>query len=401
MKHYGRYIDYLIEINIILLFFAFPLYLAVFNKLWDSVIIIWLLGKIVRKEKWEMPPSGYFILIFLGTIVLSVIFSSQPDVNEIKNVIKGIILSLVLFDYLRSDEKRINRIVHYFIASALITSCYAIYEIFILKDIGIRVQSFFQNTFFLALWSGIGLVATVSKLLSKPSKAYFIVYEVVLIILGAALMLSKTRAPLLAVGIIGFLILLYAPNKINLLKYLAVLGALSLLIFIYDDTLRIRVLSIFNDSTELRWTIWNQSVTLIKEKFSIIDWIIGKGPGLFKQEYTQIDKSNFPFTFPHLLPLELFYSSGLICVFSFFAWIIFVLHKLHIIFKSNALDQHIKYIGLLPFLVLLICFTNESFFSKYFSFPFWFFTGVLLSLVRNEKVTIEKYESNQIDTNVA
>jgi len=71
-------------------------------------------------------------------------------------------------------------------------------------------------------------------------------------------------------------------------------------------------------------------------------------------------------------------------VVAFLAWLIFLAYKLNGLLKSNAHNLHIKYIGLLPILVLLICFFNESFFSRYFSFTFWFFIGILFALLRIE-----------------
>ncbi|MGB5159006.1 O-antigen ligase family protein [Desulfobacterium sp. N47] len=392
MKQYGRFIDYLIELNIILLIFAFPLNLGFFNKLWMSLIIIWLSGKILRQDSVVMPPSGYFLLVFIGTIVISVIFSKQPDVSRgsVMYCIKGIALCMVLFDFSGHDEKRIDRIVHYFMASALMAAFYAFYQLFCLKGIDTRAHSFFYNTFYLALWSGIGILAAISKLLAKPSKLSFYAYEVSLLILGAALMLSKTRAPLIAVGIVLLIIVFYVPDKIKSLKYLAVFGVVTLLLFIYDETLRMRALSIFDSNTELRWTIWSQTLALIKAKFWMADWLIGRGPGVFKSEYIQFDHINYPFTFPHMIPVELFYAFGLMGVVAFLTWFIFLMYRLNGLLKNNTLDLHIKYIGLWPALVFLICLINESFFSRYFSFSFWFFTGILLALLRIEKAAVEK-----------
>jgi hypothetical protein len=138
-----------------------------------------------------------------------------------------------------------------------------------------------------------------------------------------------------------------------------------------------------------RWTIWNQSFTLIAQKYSFRDWLVGRGPGLFRIEYPPFDIVREGAVFPHLIGIELFYSSGLLGVAAFFYWFFHYIYKVYkaSFRKEYSEDSYTWFIGFMPVLVLLICFINESFFSRYFNFTFWLFVGLSFSLLYGTKKT--------------
>lgn len=380
MKAYSRFADYLIELIIILLVFAFPLNLVWFNKLWDALLVVWTIKKIAGREQLVLPPLSGLLAAFAGVVVLSTFLSAQPQyIGKLRYFLKGAGLSIVAYDFLRSDQQRIVRVLNYFIVCTVMVSLYAIYEALFLKGFNFRAQSFFENTFYLALWSGIGLFIVILRLqqhLSKPSLA---VNVLIMLVLGAAFLLSKTRGPFIGMVIMLFVLFFVLPQRSGVLKISAALLALALALFAFDDDLNIRLLSITNDDSHLRGTILYQSLTLMTATFSPLNWLLGKGPGLFKYEYPQFDRINQTFTFPHFVPLELLYVTGVVGLLIFLIWLAVFLYKLWGLLKSPFASD-LRYTGLVPVVVLLICFLNESFFSRYFSFPFWFFVGSSFAL---------------------
>ncbi|MFZ5998716.1 MAG: O-antigen ligase family protein [Nitrospirota bacterium] len=379
MKQYSRYFDYCLEANTILLIFAFPHNLYWFNKFWEILLGTWIMKKLLMREGIALPPMSRLLLAFIMTGVLSALYSGGlQNTGPLRYLIKGCALSVVIHDLLSCDQDRAERILNCFVMCTVAVGLYGIYEVLFVKGISFRAQAFFGNTFHLSLWTGIGLFISMVRLDSESSKVNLAIYYVTAAILGAAFLLSKSRGPLLAMGTVLLIVLLNSINKRKMLKTAIIFGVLVAAVFAIDDDLRGRVLSIGDDKTHLRWTIWKQSLMLIKEKFSVINWLIGKGPGLFKYEYPYYDHINQNWTFPHLMPLELFYTFGLLGSILLGLWICKLLGALRCI-----INPYLRHIALLPFLVLLICFVNESFFSRYFSFPFWFFVGASLALLNN------------------
>lgn len=400
VKQCNRFLDYLIELNIILLIFAFPLIHVWnrFNDFWKSLIIIWVLKKLINininKIKISIPPTCIYLFALVGTIILSSIFSEQLhlSLNKIRYFILGITLSIVVYDFLNHSEMRIHRVISYFIISAVLTAIYpVVHQVIITKGTfgislsGLRATGFFCNTFYLALWSGIGLFLVIFRFIEASTKTSQFVCSICILILGLAFLFSKTRAPWIAMTIIFGTTFVCVPYKKNLLKAILSLIAITMILFVIDNAIRAKTISIINTSNE-RWIIWEQTLTIIKENFTQLDWFFGRGPGIFKLEYSHLieswEVSVLPrvYAFPHMIPLELFYASGILGVLAFILWLANYLFKLLPLLKNNSSNLYVN-IGLMPFLILFTCLINEQFFSRYFSFTFWFFAGASFSLL--------------------
>ena len=295
----------------------------------------------------------------------------------------GLGLCVVICDFFSHDEKRIFRVITYFIISTLLTSTDAIiHQLVFAKGgfgvslSGLRATGFFSNPFYMSLWSGIGLFLAIFRLIEPSTKTTKLIYLVCVLILGGAFILSKTRAPWIAMAITFFIALFYTPYKKNILKVALILSVITLILLVFDNSMRMRVASIISEG-DARWIILENCLRMIRENFTLIDWFWGRGPGLFKLEYAQLDlaKLGVVFTFPHMILLELFYASGLFGVLTFLIWLVHYSFKLLYLLKENTISSCVQHVGLIPVLILLICFVNVPFFSRYFSFPFWFFTG--------------------------
>ena len=396
MRKFNFITDYLIELNIFLIIFIFPFihkWSSIwFNNLWISLLVLWTLKKIVSKENIVIPPASITLAIFMGTIFLSSFFSEQLPLSFIKisYTLMGIGLYFVIYDFYKHHEKRFERTVHYFLVSTVLVSIDAIIQFIFSKDIfGIpmddsRVRAFFIHPFFVALWAGIGLFLSICRLTETPDRIHQIAYRIFLVILGSAFLFSKTRAAWIAMGVILCIIFFSMPRKRTFLKYLIVGGSFVLLLFLINTSLRMRAFSIVTD-TNLRWSIWIQSSYMIMEKFTFKHWLIGRGPGLFKLEYPHYDLIKGGETFPHMIAIELLYALGIIGIIAFLIWVsryIFIVVSAH---KKSAKDIYCGYIGFMPLLILFMCFINESFFSRYFSFLFWFASGFSLATLPDIK----------------
>lgn len=407
VKRCSRLLGYLIELNIILLIFSFStVHLCdIFNDLWKSLLVIWVVRKLISKDPIPIPPSCIFLFAFTGAVLLSCILSQQPHLSfdKIDYLIYGMALSIVVYDLLNHDEGLPHRIGIYFIMSAVITSADAvIHQVVSGKGFrgftlsGSRATGFFSNPFYLALWSGIGLFLTIFRLIEAHARTSRLVYLTFALILGAAFLFSKTRAPWIAMGIVLLLSLLYTPDKKGLLKVIFILGIVTLILLIFDDATRVRAISIVG-TKDTRWIIWENCLIMIRENFTLADWFFGRGPGLFKLEYAQLDLTGLGkvYTFPHMILFELFYATGLLGVLTFIFWFFDYTSKLLSALKDDSSNLLARQSSLIPLLTMLISFINIPFFSRYFSFPFWFFVGASPSLLCGKrKPAIKKLEES-------
>jgi hypothetical protein len=388
-KKIGPFLNYLLELNIALLIFAFSLIHMVgwFNDLWKSLLIIWVLTKLTGTEKIKIsiPTSFNYLFSLITVIILSCFFSGNIKLSfdNISYFVLGIGLCVVIYDFFSHDEKRISRVITYFIISTLLTSTDAIiHQLVFAKGgfgvslSGLRATGFFSNPFQMSLWSGIGLFLAIFRLIESSTKTSKLIYLACVIILEAAFLLSKTRAPWIAMAITFFIALFYTPYKKDILKVILILGVIIFIVLVFDNSMRMRVVSVISEG-DARWIIFENCLRMIRENFTLMDWFLGRGPGLFKLEYAQLDlaKLHRVFTFPHMILLELFYASGLLGVLTFLLWLVHYLFNLLYLLKENTISSCVQHVGLMPILILLICFFNVPFFSRYFSFPFWFFTG--------------------------
>ncbi len=397
-KRYSHLIDYLIELNIVFLILAFPLiHVGLdtwFNNLWQSLLVIWIVNKFIIKTEFKIiiPPAGSFLVIFLGAVMLSTLLSEQVETSlkNIKYFILGTGLYILSHDFFRQDEKKLWRVVNYFIVSALAVSLDAIIQAFFTRDIfgspmaGMRASGFFSHPFYLALWSGSGIFLAIFNVTRASNKVEGFIYYACLLIMGIAFALSQTRAAWIAMGVGLLVTFLYFPYR-KLSRIAFIIAAIILAFIILDDSFRMRMLSIFQ-AGDPRWSLWNQYLVMVKERFYSLDWFFGRGPGLFKLEYAQYDMpKSLHLTFPHMIIFELFYSTGLLGSSAFLIWLVYYIYKAFVKERrSNNLT--LFFICFMPLLILLTCLINESFYSRYFSFPFWFFSGISSAvLYRKEK----------------
>jgi hypothetical protein len=357
----------------------------VFTDLWVCLLGLWVLYKILTYQEtgFRLPPSGRLLFASAAVVFLSVVFSESVFLSLDKSLhfLQGIGLSIVMYDYYSLHSERMERLISFILFSTLVVSLDALYQVVFARDIAgvpmnwIRATAFFTHPFYLSLWAVVGIFLATMRLLETSSTGHRIFYSTGMLVMGAALIFSKTRAAWIALAAMMFSSAVFLTDRKRILKMLLILLVFVIILFVADESFRSRTLSIFK-ADDLRWTIWQQSFTAILQKFSLPDWFLGRGPGVFRLEYPEFDLKQEGSTFPHLIALELLYASGIAGAAGFFLWFGYYLLRLMSVIQHHGKEFRLYFIGFMPLLIFLVCFINESYFSRYFSFTFWFFAGM-------------------------
>ncbi|MBN1545108.1 MAG: O-antigen ligase family protein [Syntrophaceae bacterium] len=386
MNRIARYLDYAIEANIALVLFTFPFALHFFNDAWMALLILYAAIKLLRRERIVLPPTAPFMIIFVILTVFSVVIS-HVGFGKIRYLTMGVGTCLFAYDWFSFDKKRLSRVAFYFITSAMLASCIALYdELFLSLPANYRAQGPFGNTFYLALWSGIGIFIGMIVLTKNREHAMFIYLLGAIVVMICAFILSKTRAPWIAMILVMGLTFYFSPNKRTVLILSGVLAVLFASIATFDESVRARLLAVVHNENDLRWPMWQKTVEGMLEKFGLCDWLFGRGPRTYSIELPFHGQS-MKFVFPHFLPMELLYSLGILGTVAFLTWIGILFYRTVRLLRESVSWSTLRPIGMTAFLVFFICFFNESFFARYFSFPFWFFLGISLALVHERERT--------------
>lgn len=386
--------DILLELNLAALVFLFPFIHTgsgrLFNSLWGTFILIWAVRKIVLRDRMQIPAALPLLGVLAGTIVVSSLLSEAPalKMKGFSYVLNGIALFPAVYDFALVREKFRERMLLYLLAATTLVGLDALIQVVSGRDLlGIplsvsRATAFFIHPFYVALWSGIGICIALSLFMRSAGKKDQVLAAACLVVLSAAFLFSKTRAAWIAMAGMLLFMVLSLPDKKRFLKILIPGLMLPVILILADPALRARVFSVFSPA-DPRFQIWRQSWTMTTEKFTLKNWVIGRGPGMFKTEYPEYDLIRGGETFPHMIGMELFYAAGILGIIAFVAWV--VRYGIGML-SARAFSPGNGYracVACIPFLVLAICFINESFFSRYFSFLFWFTAGFAAAFVRD------------------
>lgn len=394
MKYPGAIMDTLLEINIAALIFLFPfIHIGtgrLFNTLWSVLLILWALSLIIQRRRIPLPASAPLLLLFAGILVVAGMLSEEAGMRlkGLSYMLQGTALFFAVYDFYRRQGQRAERTLAYLLISASLVSVDAVIQVLLGKDIlGIplalsRATAFFIHPFYLSLWSGIGLFIALALLMKTHGRFSRPFAGLSLLVLSAAFLFSKTRAAWVAVAVLILIALISIPDRKRLSKFLIPGLSIPVVLLLADQALRARFFSIFT-ATDPRLTIWTQSWTMIRDTFGLKNWIIGRGPGLFRSEYPGYDLIRGGETFPHMIALELLYAAGILGVIAFAAWLVHYLVTLRPAENFPSGRSHQVFVRFIPLLVFAVCLINESFFSRYFSFLFWFTAGLSAAYAEN------------------
>ncbi len=376
----------LTEVLIALCFFSIPFALNSFNRIWWLLLVVGGTHAVLFKNRHHsIPPTSGYLIGLISIVVISVLNGEYVSLSASKAdyYFMGMLTGWVSYNFAGGDERRIRRLNGYFILSAILASLVAVYQIFFLTvPHDLRVTATFSNTFYLALWSGIGLYCLLISYPHFQNRPYSrLAISAGAVLLTLVFLLSQTRAAWLGLGILVLIGIVYYPGQTSFMPWLSVIVVFFAIIIIGNDSIRSRVCTMIANQEDPRWQVWSQTLTMIREQFRVDDWILGRGPGAFKIDFPHYDRAALSWTFPHCIGLELFYTTGVSGLGIFSIWILAYLRKLHRLMRSRAVSVFLGLASLIPIQVLITTMINESFFSRYFSFLFWLFAGVSLSVL--------------------
>jgi O-antigen ligase len=250
--------------------------LAIGLWLWDS----WR----IRRLRWETPPFAWFVLFFLGAVVLSILLSPEVQASTLylKKSIRFLYIILI-YTYLDSDHLR--RAFHALFLVLTASAAYGILQYFWLMDVHLlnRISGFmghwmtFSGQLMLGLVALSGYVALGGKRLhpsrSAPETAdeeggwrYRAVLLVFLGILVLALWLTMTRSSWL--GALAGLSVLFV-LRIRKVSWLVVgLAALLGLFLLSPSHFKERLYSGFDlldETTRVRIELVKTGLNMIKD----------------------------------------------------------------------------------------------------------------------------------------
>jgi hypothetical protein len=392
VKRAAHYLDYVVEANLIALFLTFPFALKFFNDAWMALLILYAASKLLRREDIALPPTTTILIFFVASIVVSTT-TTHLEFGKTRYLFMGLGTCLFAYDWFSRDEKRLSRVVFYFICSALFASCAAIYEM-LFGDLPVhgRAEGPFSNTFYLSLWTGTGLFLAIIILAKSRGRAMLLCCLGAVIVLASAFILSKTRASWVAMMLILGLTGYFLPNKRTVLIVAGTLATLLGGMVVLDESLRMRLLAVIQNADDLRWPMWQKTAEYMTEQFGLRDWLLGRGPRAYSINLLYAGQT-ITFAFPHFMPVELLYSFGICGTSAFLVWFGALCYRTIMLLRERASWLTLRPVGMTAVLVLLTCFFNESFFARYFAFPFWFFSGISLALVNEgERAQNESFD---------
>ncbi len=342
----------------------------------EFIIGFYIVYKILKKtppffERSIHVPVLIFMLLVVFTSIINIgLFQTW---KEGKIFYYGIGLFIVLVDLIRENRKILNRLCLVLLLLSLFLGVDVLWQqfqgvdLFSQAPIDNRATALFSHPNYLALFL-VGVI---------PIQAYFIitretwvrVSNIVLFVLTIiAVGLSKCRSAWIA--LVFFLVALSFRKRKDA-AIILVLFCLCAAVFIsLYHTEAYERLTHFMSDEELRVNHWSQSLKLIQA-----NPILGQGLDTFKSLYPQYNFTSEIVSGPHNFFLEVWQIAGLFALIVY----LFLLYKM-VSFGLAAQRGNTMVFSLLMsfFMVFIATVINIPFFSRYVSFSFWFYFGLMM-----------------------
>jgi len=413
-------LDSLFSVGLDLLAFVFPISLAASNIVFFPLAALWLFGARWTFSRW--PPlwgrPEKLFLIFLGVSLLSALLGIDPmhSLREIKNKDLYLIITVVLVALVRDREKQ-KRLLRFFMAAGVLTAVWGLIQ----YAVGVNQSDKSGGFFFylppalvhwprpvldkLSLLDGRAMgtrghplayaecllfnwAFALCFLLSSRGREWlkWLLYTA---LIGAALLVSQSRGPWIAAGIIFVLALILSESRRKGL--LLGVGVVFLMVFAAVPTLRHRVMSISDPSHHSNserlhmwhagWVLWNTHP------------LFGIGPGDVKQVSAgfQDAEERVWGTWGHLhsIYVNFLAERGLLGLFAFLIFVGALFREIGQAFRTTSGDSWRSAVllacllGMVGFLVGGL--TEASYNTAVVIMTFYFVVGIALSLTRHSQ----------------
>ncbi|MBZ0184055.1 MAG: O-antigen ligase family protein [Melioribacteraceae bacterium] len=254
------------------------------------VILTWLTFKYVNKLGLTIdfnlfPKSLYFLFGYLITVLLISGFINSAYINGITFAVKSLVFLSMIFIYtalsqeLKNSERNFLLVL---IIAALVLSISVLIEFyksgigFIISNVVIRYGGIYSNINAAGVLLSTAVPVIVFFLSKEKHQASRIFYFVLLAIISVSLIITNSRASILAAAI-GTLIYLFLINR-KLLKRLLLFSSLFVVILILFTPIYDLISTVlrFERIVNTRSYIWDIAYDIISNNI-----IFGVGPGMF------------------------------------------------------------------------------------------------------------------------
>lgn len=282
------------EVLIPLTLFAFLIFTSdvseIIRPILTLVILAWLTFKYVNKFGLTIdfnlfPKSLYFLFGYLITVLLISGFINSAYINGITFAVKSLVFLSMIFIYtaLSQESKNSERnFLLVLIIAALVLSISVLIEFyksgigFIISNVVIRYGGIYSNINAAGVLLSTAVPVIVFFLSKEKHQASRIFYFVLLAIISVSLIITNSRASILAAAV-GTLIYLFLINR-KLLKRLLLFSSLFVVILILFTPIYELISTVlrFERIVNTRSYIWDIAYDIISNNI-----IFGVGPGMF------------------------------------------------------------------------------------------------------------------------
>lgn len=282
------------EVLIPLTLFAFLIFTSdvseIIRPILTLVILAWLTFKYVNKFGLTIdfklfPKSLYFLFGYLITVLLISGFINSAYINGITFAVKSLVFLSMIFIYtaLSQESKKGKRnFLLVLIIAALVLSISVLIEFykagigFIISNVVIRYGGIYSNINAAGVLLSTAVPVIVFFLSKEKHQASRIFYFVLLAIISVSLIITNSRASILAAAV-GTLIYLFLINR-KLLKRLLLFSSLFVVILILFTPIYDLISTVlrFERIVNTRSYIWDIAYDIISNNI-----IFGVGPGMF------------------------------------------------------------------------------------------------------------------------
>lgn len=282
------------EVLIPLTLFAFLIFTSdvseIIRPILTLVILAWLTFKYVNKFGLTIdfnlfPKSLYFLFGYLITVLLISGFINSAYINGITFAVKSLVFLSMIFIYTALSQESKNgkrNFLLVLIIAALVLSISVLIEFykagigFIISNVVIRYGGIYSNINAAGVLLSTAVPVIVFFLSKEKHQASRIFYFVLLAIISVSLIITNSRASILAAAV-GTLIYLFLINR-KLLKRLLLFSSLFVVILILFTPIYDLISTVlrFERIVNTRSYIWDIAYDIISNNI-----IFGVGPGMF------------------------------------------------------------------------------------------------------------------------
>lgn len=400
MERTIKILDLIVFSLICLFIFYLPVSSAIIEVSSCSAIFFWLVKRIIQSKKKDLiffsdNPLRLPIFLFMAVLLISVIQGSETSIglrHFLRKTLQYIGIFYVILDTLNS-AKRIKIVSGFLIASIILVASDCLWQYFFKFEFlrhRVAVSGRISGPFeypdqFGNYWVTVLSVVFAFFLSRIKNKINFFLLTFLLFIMVFIFLINNSKGSLLAFLFVYFFFFWFTRRKLFLIliPVFFVIGGIFLSPF-YKELI-VRQLDFKNSSYTQRFDLWETGILMFKDKP-----LFGQGLGSYMSNYERFQsKKNRPLAeqgiwYAHNSYLQMLSETGLIGLLSFLLIVAVIFKNILAAFRGLKDEQFFSLLlgfsgGLLGYLVQI--FSDSTYYSLANSVLFWFFLGVVSSIL--------------------